>query len=408
MGIMDRFKRAQPEPTIRSEPVTVPINESMIAWLKDEGVTPAGYKKLTDCPEIVSGVNVYADLISSMTIHLMANKKLGDERIINGLSRLVDIAPNPYMNKSTFYQSIVRTMLLGNGNQITVPVFDKDGLLDRLVPIPSSRVDLKADGEGYYVLLDNQTVKMPDEVLHFRINPDLDEPWRGTGFTVLLRDVLKGLKQAKTTKNSMMEQPVPSIIISVDSNAEELASEDGRTELSKRFIDTREQGRPWLIPADMMSVTQVRPLSLRDLAIKEGLDLDRTEVATMLGLPPFLLGVGSFSKEEFNNFVRTRLRPIAKVIEEELTRKLLLKPDWYFRMNSRSLMAYDISELVTLGEAMVDRTAMTRNEWRDLIGMSPRENMEDLIILENYLPIDQIGQQKKLVGNDKEESDEDT
>lgn len=398
MGIKDIFKRSQPELTTRSEPETAPL----IAWLQDSTLTPAGYKKLTDCPEIVSGVNVYADLISSMTIHLMANKKLGDERVINGLSRLVDIAPNPYMNKSTFYQSIIRSMLLGDGNQITIPVFDKDGSIDRLVPIPSGRITLKADGEGYYVLLDNQTVKLPDEVLHFRVNPDLNEPWRGTGFTVLLKDVLKGLKQAKITKNAMMEQPVPSIIVSVDSNAEEMASEAGRTELSKRFIDTREQGRPWLIPADMMSVTQVRPLSLKDLAIKEGLDLDRTEVATMLGLPPFLLGVGAFSKDEFNNFVRTRLRPIAKVIEEELTRKLLLSPDWYFRMNSRSLMAYDISELVRLGQAMVDRTAMTRNEWRDLIGMSPRENMEELIILENYLPIDQLGQQKKLVGNEED------
>ncbi len=41
---------------------------------------------------------------------------------------------------------------------------------------------------------------------------------------------------------------------------------------------------------------------------------------------------------------------------------------------------------------------MSRNEIRDWLGMSPRDDMEDLIILENYLPIDRIGDQKKLVG----------
>ena len=46
---------------------------------------------------------------------------------------------------------------------------------------------------------------------------------------------------------------------------------------------------------------------------------------------------------------------------------------------------------------MVDRMAMTRNEWRDMIGMSPREDMEELLGLENYLPVDKLGDQKKLL-----------
>ena len=61
-------------------------------------------------------------------------------------------------------------------------------------------------------------------------------------------------------------------------------------------------------------------------------------------------------------------------------------------------MAYDLPEMVEAGAELLDRTAMSRNEIRDWIGMSPRDDMEDLIILENYLPIDRIGDQKKLVG----------
>lgn len=32
--------------------------------------------------------------------------------------------------------------------------------------------------------------------------------------------------------------------------------------------------------------------------------------------------------------------------------------------------------------------AMTRNEWRDWIGMAPRGEMEELLALENYIPAD--------------------
>jgi hypothetical protein len=46
---------------------------------------------------------------------------------------------------------------------------------------------------------------------------------------------------------------------------------------------------------------------------------------------------------------------------------------------------------------MVDRASMTRNEWRDWVGMGPRDDMEEVLLLENYLPVDRLGDQKKLV-----------
>ena len=45
---------------------------------------------------------------------------------------------------------------------------------------------------------------------------------------------------------------------------------------------------------------------------------------------------------------------------------------------------------------MVDRAAMRRNEWRDWIGLSPDEEMDEIYLLENYLPTDRLGDQKKL------------
>ena len=132
-------------------------------------------------------------------------------------------------------------------------------------------------------------------------------------------------------------------------------------------------------------------------------ELDKRTVASILGVPPFVLGVGDFNREAWNNFISAKIMPLAQMIEQELTKKLLYAPDRFFRFNVRSLYNYSLDETINAGSAMVDRMAMTRNEWRDWIGLPPREGMDDLLALENYLPVDRLGDQKKLINEGGEE-----
>lgn len=345
-----------------------------------------GYRPLSSCPEVQMAVNAYADTIASMTIHLMQNTDKGDIRLRNELSRRMDIAPHPDMTRHQFIYNLVHTLLLeGEGNQVTIPIY-RDGYLERLEPVAPSRVSIlpPKDG-GRYTIMVGGVPMNPDEVLHFVRNPDPEAPYKGRGYTIGLRDVVKSIRQATATKQTLMENPAPSIIVKVDGLTEELQTPEGREKLSNQYLSRTENGRPWMIPADTLEITQVKPLTLNDLAIKTNLELDKKSIASMLKVPGFMVGVGEFSATEFDWFVSVPCMTVAKIIEQELTRKTLLSPDWYWKLNNRTLLNYDIERIVSVGKELVDRATMRRNELRDWLGMSPDPEMDDVLILENYL-----------------------
>lgn len=360
----------------------------------------SGYTKLSQNPEIMAAVSKIADLISSMTIHLMGNTENGDVRIRNELSKKVDIYPNEFMTRKTFISGIVRQLLLeGEGNAFVIPVY-RNGFLDNLVPMRPGTVSMIPEGYGYYLSVNG--VKMePAEVLHFVVNPDPEYPWKGTGYRTTLKEVADNLKQAAKTKKGFMESKwKPSMIVKVDALTEEFSNKAGRKKLLEDFIESSEAGEPWMIPAEQFDIKEVRPLSLNDIALADSVKLDKRTVAAILDVPPFVVGEGDFSDAVWNNFISTRIKPLCNAIELELTKKLLISPDWYFRFSIRSLYSYDIEKLSKVGDDNYTRGIMSGNEVRDWLGLSPKKGLDELIILENYIPQGMIGDQKKLNGGD--------
>lgn len=404
IGILDWFKRDEEKayPYVDGQKEEI---AALAGWFKDvdyRSYVPKGYRTLDTSPEIKAGVEKMAEIISAMTIYQMKNTSNGDVRVKDGLSRFIDIEPSRLMNRQSLISWIVQEMVLF-GNAVIIPK-TRNGYLDDLEPLDYREYEIVNEEwknkKTYYIHVskDNKVYK-PDEILHFRYNPDLKKPWIGKGQEILLKDLMDGLGQARSTVHDFLEnQLLPTVIIRVAALPGDLKSSEGRDSIEKRFIDRAKNGQPWIIP-DMMDVEQIQPLTLNDIGINERIKIDKESVASILGIPAFLLGVGAFDQAEYNNFIRSKIKVICIAIEQELTRKLLVAPDRYFSFNSKSMLSYDLDMLTEVYTNLYEHGIVTGNEVRDAVGMSPLDGLDELLILENYIPVDKSGHQKKLENN---------
>lgn len=376
-------------------------SQSVGLWFNSVSDSCPGYTSLDHNPEIMTAARKIASLIGATTIYLMSNTSDGDVRIVNELSRAIDIEPMPNMTRSTWMESIIMNLLLyGHGNAIVVP-HTWEGYLQSLEPISASRVSFQADGYRDYKVLIDGKARSPKSVLHFVFNPDKTYLWKGQGVNVSLKDIAHNLKQAAHTERAFMSSEYkPSIIVKVDALTDEFASPEGRQKLIDSYVKPSTPGEPWIIPAEQFAVEQVKPLTLADLAISDTVQLDKRAVAAIMGVPPFVVGVGEYNKDEWNAFIQGTIMTIAKSIAAEMTKKLILNPAWYLQFNVWSLLDYDLNTISSVLLAGADRGYVNGDEWRDRMHMSPA-GLKEFKILENYIPYDMSGNQSKLTGGNE-------
>ena len=371
---------------------------------------PKGYTKLSNCPEVFTAVDKIADLISNMTLYLMENSENGDIRIENGLSRLVDIEPSKYMTFKQWMKAIVRCLLLeGDGNAVLMPEYE-DGFINELLIVPAGQFSInlgKTFKDGYKIHIGNKKYN-PSDLVHFVLNPSPANPYKGQSFRFQLKDLADGLAKARSLEASFMDgKYVPPFIVRVKADEETITTEQGRESMTEKYFASQQAGAPWFLPDDILDVQTSKPLSLKDIALSDSISSNKKTIAGILGVPAFLLGEGTFNRDEYNTFIKDKVLSVAHVIEQTLTKQLLVNPNWYFKFNIRSLYSYDFNVMASTGAALYDKGILTGNEVRGWLDLSPKEGLDELIILENYIPAQDIGNQKKLNNGGENETETD-
>lgn len=64
-----------------------------------------------------------------------------------------------------------------------------------------------------------------------------------------------------------------------------------------------------------------------------------------------------------------------------------------------------MKDLASVGGTLAGQGLMTGNEVRNWIGLSPLEGLNELKALENYIPLEAIGFQKKLTKGGKDDGE---
>lgn len=395
MGVVNKFMSSFQRSKVKRFNDVYNLND----WLQEcdgyDGSYLKGYRSLRDTPEIKSAIEKIAEIISTMSIMLMKNTDNGDVRIKDGLSRKIDIEPCKEMSRQLFISWVVQQMLLEGNAFVKVNISsDKDReYIDYLTPLPNAKFMRIGDK---LKIVDGKDVYLPEDILIFRYNPKIEDPLVGESAKIILKDLISLLGNTnKLISEFSTTKITPTVIVKVSALAGDLKSETGRRKIANRFLYQSKRGEPWIIP-DLMDVETVKPLTLNDIAVHDTVNISKKAISSIIGIPSFMLGVGEFNKQEYDYFIKTKVAVICKAIEEELTSKLLFDPSRYFVFNRKNLINYDLKELGDLYMSLYKSGIVTGNEVRDVLGMSPLEQLDSLVILENYIPVEKVGKQNKL------------
>jgi HK97 family phage portal protein len=166
------------------------------------------------------------------------------------------------------------------------------------------------------------------------------------------------------------------------------------TDLNQRFAGSKNAGRPMLLEGDFD--WKEMGLSPRDMDFLNMKHMAATDIALCFGVPSQLVGVPD--GQTYSNVAEARLAlyeetiiPYLKKVESDINEWLVLQydQDIYFE--------YDVDAIPALSErrriiyqnviGAVDKGIMTRNEARKMVGLSPINGADDLLVPANLFAL---------------------
>jgi HK97 family phage portal protein len=153
------------------------------------------------------------------------------------------------------------------------------------------------------------------------------------------------------------------------------------------------------LPNSFDSIEQLKPFNFEDLAIDKNIVIDKTIIANYFGVPASIIGIKEYNDKEYDNFINTTIKYYCHLIEQELNNKLFKSDNYKLEFNIYQLYSsYYSNNLVDAVTKLAGKPLFTINELRGMMGFDRLENKQcdEIIALENYIPLDAIGKQKKI------------
>ena len=292
--------------------------------------------------------------------------------------------PNDWQTQHEFLASLVSWMEL-RGNGFALKIADKQGKIHKMLPLRGDKVEVKQDDNWAISYRYNQRDYTPGQMLHLR-NFGTDG-FQGLSTIANARNTI-GLAMAMEAhgaalfKNGASIGKVLKAANRIDEEAEarlkrRLSEYTGASNAHKTLL--LDQG----LEIDSISMTNA------DSQWLEARKLSKSEIATIFGIPDFMLNSteksttwGSGLEQLSQAFVRYTLQPRMSRIAQTLNRELIPEKDrtrFRFVFDTDQMTMGDFAKRMTGYSTAITAGVLSANEAREIEGRNPREGADEYL-----------------------------
>jgi HK97 family phage portal protein len=321
--------------------------------------------------------------------------------------------PNPLQSYSEFFNSLYGYLLL-SGNSYILGISGTGGPRELHLLRPD-RIEIKGGAAGVfpdrYQYSVNGTVKATydvdqesgfSELKQVKLWHPMDDYYGCSPLTAAAMEVDQHNSATRHNINLLENGARPSGAVVFkpqdDQGYRMQLSESQRqqllTDLNGRFSGSKNAGRPMLLEGDFE--WKEMGLSPKDMDFLNLKHMSATDIALCFGVPSQLVGVPD--SQTYSNVAEARLAlyeetiiPYLRKVESDINEWLI--PQYDEDVN----FEYDIDRIPALSErrriiytnviAAVDKGIMTRNEAREMVGLSPIDGADDLLVPANLFAL---------------------
>lgn len=367
MGLFQNIfgNKSSPQPTTRFEMITDSGN-GFYAW--DGNLYKSDLVRAAIRPK----AQAVGKLNPKHILDFNGNFKINPQPYI----RFILEEPNPYMTMQMMLEKVT-TQLMLNHNAFIYIKRDELGYATELYPIPATSVELIEGKEGdlflRYTFMTGKRMTVPySDIIHLR--RDFNE---SDFFGDTPQETLKNLMEVvNTTDQGMVKAIKNSMVIKwIMKFKSTLRPEDRDIEVSK-FVDTFlsiNKGKGVAATDPRYDLEQIKNESY----VPNAAQMDRAvlRIYSFFNTNENIIQ-SKYTEDEWNAYYEAEIEPLSKQLSGEFTRRIFSKKERgfgnYIIFEANSLQYASMATKLNLVQ-MVDRSAMTPNEWRDVMNLGPIE-----------------------------------
>ena len=285
--------------------------------------------------------------------------------------------PNPYMSGQVFQEKMA-TQLELNNNAFALIVRDENGYPIEMYNIPCISAEAIYDNQGLLYLRftnrNGKTVTYPySDIIHLR--QDVNE---NDIFGSSPRECLLPLMNVVSTTDQGIINAIKNsgLIRWLLKFNQSLRPEDLKQQ-TKDFVENFLDVKNNVGAAAVDSKAEAQQIDPKDY-VPNAAVIDRTtqRIYSFLNTNDKIVQ-SKFTEDEWNAYYESKIEPIAMQFSNELTRKIFSRRERGFGnkiiYTANNLQYASMNTKLGL-QAMVDRGAMTPNEWREVLNLPPVED----------------------------------